>query len=135
VRLLARADAIAALLRSPEGADLLTAYRRAANILRIEEKKDGPHNAPPDPSRLLDPAEIDLDHSLGSVDQVVRLVQQEDFSAAMTELARLRAPLDAFFDRVTVNAPQADLRRNRLRLLNLVRGSMDRLADFSRIEG
>jgi glycyl-tRNA synthetase beta chain len=135
VRLLARADAIAALLRSPEGADLLTAYRRAANILRIEEKKDGPHDAPPDPSRLLDPAEIDLDHSLRSVDQVLRLVQQEEFAAAMTELARLRAPLDAFFDRVTVNAPQADLRRNRLRLLNLVRGSMDRLADFSRIEG
>jgi glycyl-tRNA synthetase beta chain len=135
VRLLARADAIAVLLRSPEGADLLTAYRRAANILRIEEKKDGPHNAPPDPSRLLDPAEIDLDHSLRSVDQVVRLVQQEEFAAAMTELARLRAPLDAFFDRVTVNAPQADLRRNRLRLLNRVRASMDRLADFSRIEG
>jgi glycyl-tRNA synthetase beta chain len=135
VRLLARADAIAALLRSPEGTDLLTAYRRAANILRIEEKKDGPHNAPPDPSRLLDPAEVDLDRSLRSVDQVVRLVQEEEFAAAMTELARLRAPLDAFFDRVTVNAPEADLRRNRLRLLNLVRGSMDRLADFSRIEG
>ena len=135
VRLLARADAISALLRSPEGADLLTAYRRAANILRIEEKKDGPHDAPPDPSRLHDPAEIDLDQSLRSVDQVIRLVQQEEFAAAMTELARLRTPLDAFFDRVTVNAPQADLRRNRLRLLNLVRASMDRLADFSRIEG
>jgi len=135
VRLLARADAIAALLRSPEGADLLTAYRRAANILKIEERKDGPHNAAPDPSRLLEPAEIDLDQSLRSVDQVLRLVQQEEFAAAMTELARLRAPLDAFFDRVTVNAPQADLRRNRLRLLNLVRASMDRLADFSRIEG
>jgi glycyl-tRNA synthetase beta chain len=135
VRLLARADAVAVLLRSPEGADLLTAYRRAANILRIEEKKDGPHNAPPDPSRLLDPAEVELDHALRAVDQVLRLVQQEEFAAAMTELARLRAPLDAFFDRVTVNAPEADLRRNRLRLLNLVRGSMDRLADFSRIEG
>jgi glycyl-tRNA synthetase beta chain len=135
VRLLARTAAITALLRSPEGADLLTAYRRAANILRIEEKKDGPHNAPPDPSRLLDPAEVDLDQSLRSVDRVVRLVQQEEFTVAMAELARLRAPLDAFFDRVTVNAPEADLRRNRLRLLNLVRGSMDRLADFSRIEG
>ena len=76
-----------------------------------------------------------IDKRLRSVDQVLRLVQQEEFAAAMTELARLRAPLDAFFDRVTVNAPQADLRRNRLRLLNLVRSSMDRLADFSRIEG
>jgi glycyl-tRNA synthetase beta chain len=135
VRLLARADAIAALLRSPEGADLLTAYRRAANILRIEERKDGPHDAAPDPSRFVDPAEIDLDHSLRAMDAVVWLVQQEQFTAAMTELARLRAPLDAFFDRVTVNAPQTDLRRNRLRLLHRVRGSMDRLADFSRIEG
>lgn len=135
VRLLARADAIAGLLRSPEGADLLTAYRRAANILRIEEKKDGPHDASPDGSRFVDPAEIDLDHALRAVDEVVRLVQQEHFTAAMTELARLRAPLDRFFDRVTVNAPEADLRRNRLRLLNQVRASMDRLADFSRIEG
>ncbi|HEY1935235.1 MAG TPA: glycine--tRNA ligase subunit beta [Acetobacteraceae bacterium] len=135
VRLLARADAIAALLRSPEGADLLTAYRRAANILRIEERKDGPHDAAPDASRFVDAAEIDLDHSLRAMDAVVGLVQQEQFTAAMTELARLRAPLDAFFDRVTVNAPEADLRRNRLRLLNLVRATMDRLADFSRIEG
>lgn len=135
VRLLARADAITALLRSPEGTDLLTAYRRAANILRIEEKKDGPHDAPPDPSLLQDPAEIALNHSLRSVDEVFDLVRREEFAAAMTALAGLRAPLDAFFDRVTVNAPQADLRRNRLRLLSLVRSSMDRLADFSRIEG
>ncbi len=53
----------------------------------------------------------------------------------MASLARLRAPLDAFFDRVTVNAPEPDLRLNRLRLLNLLRTTMDRVADFSRIEG
>ena len=134
-RLLARADAVAALLGSPDGADLLTAYRRAANILRIEERKDGPHDASPDPSLFVDPAEFDLDHSLRVVDEVVHLIRQEEFVAAMTALARLRAPLDAFFDRVTVNAPEPDLRRNRLRLVNRVRSSMDRLADFSRIEG
>ena len=117
------------------GASLLTAYRRAANILRIEERKDGPHRAPPDPSLFREPAEIDLGHVLGTMDEVVRLLEREQYSAAMTSLAGLRAPLDAFFDRVTVNAPEPDLRLNRLRLLNLLRATMDRVADFSRIEG
>jgi glycyl-tRNA synthetase beta chain len=136
-RLLARADAVADLLRSPEGvgASLLTAYRRAANILRIEERKDGPHRAPPDPSLFREPAEIELGHALGTMDEVVRLLEQEQYGAAMSSLARLRAPLDAFFDRVTVNAPEPDLRLNRLHLLNLLRATMDRVADFSRIEG
>jgi glycyl-tRNA synthetase beta chain len=61
VALLARTDAIAALLQTPDGANLLVAYRRAANILRIEEKKDGPHDAPPDPALFRETAEIDLD--------------------------------------------------------------------------
>jgi glycyl-tRNA synthetase beta chain len=117
------------------GASLLTAYRRAANILRIEERKDGPHRAPPDPSLFREPAEIDLGHVLGTMDEVVRLLEREQYSAAMTSLAGLRAPLDAYFDRVTVNAPEPDLRLNRLRLLNLLRATMDRVADFSRIEG
>ena len=120
---------------APVGANLLTAYRRAANILRIEERKDGPHRAPPEPALLREPAEIDLGHALGAMDEVVRLLEQERYGAAMTSLARLRAPLDAFFDHVTVNAPEPELRRNRLRLLNLLRATMDRVADFSRIEG
>jgi glycyl-tRNA synthetase beta chain len=135
IRLLARAEAVAGLLRSPDGADLLAAYRRAANILRIEERKDGPHRAPPDPSLFREPAEIELGHALGTMDEVIRLLDQEQYGAAMTSLARLRAPLDAFFDRVTVNAPEQNLRLNRLRLLNLLRATMDRVADFSRIEG
>jgi glycyl-tRNA synthetase beta chain len=134
-RLLARTDAVAALLRSPEGADLLTAYRRAANILRIEERKDGPHDGAPDISLFREQAEIDLNHAIATLDAVIELLRREEFAAAMTALARLRAPLDAFFEHVTVNAPEAELRRNRLRLLNRVRASMDRLADFSRIEG
>jgi len=152
-RLLARAEAVAELLSdtsppppsplpqgegeklAPVGASLLTAYRRAANILRIEERKDGPHRAPPDASLFREPAEIDLGHALGKMDEVIRLLEQEQYGAAMASLAKLRAPLDAFFDRVTVNAPDPDLRRNRLRLLNLLRATMDRVADFSRIEG
>jgi len=134
-RLLARADAVTGLVASPDGADLLTAYRRAANILRIEERKDGPHRAPPEPSLLQEQAEIDLGHALTATDAVGSLLAQEQYGAAMTELARLRSPVDAFFDRVTVNAPEPELRRNRLRLLNLLRATMDRVADFSRIEG
>jgi glycyl-tRNA synthetase beta chain len=134
-RLLARADALAGLLGPDAGADLLAAYRRAANILRIEERKDGPHRAPPDPSLFREPAEIDLGHALGTMDEVTRLLEQEQYGAAMTSLAQLRAPLDAFFNRVTVNAPEPELRLNRLRLLNLLRATMDRVADFSRIEG
>ena len=135
-RLLRPADAVAELLRSTrDGANLLTAYRRAANILRIEERKDGPHRAPPDPSLLPEPAEIDLGHALGAMDEVIGLLEREQYGAAMASLARLRAPLDAFFDRVTVNAPEPDLRRNRLRLLKQLRATMNRVADFSRIEG
>jgi glycyl-tRNA synthetase beta chain len=134
-RLLARADAVAGLLTDTGGTDLLTAYRRAANILRIEERKDGPHRASPDPSLFREPAEIDLGHALGAMDEVIGVLEQEQYGAAMTSLARLRAPLDAFFDRVTVNAPEPDLRLNRLRLLNLLRATMNRVADFSRIEG
>jgi glycyl-tRNA synthetase beta chain len=134
-RLLARTDAVAALLGTADGANLLIAYRRAANILRIEARKDGPHDAPPDPSLLREPAEIDLNHSLGAIAVVSDLLGREEFAGAMAELARLRAPLDVFFDQVTVNAPEPELRRNRLRLLHLVQATMDRVADFSRLEG
>jgi len=134
-RLLARSDAVAAFLGSEDGANLLVAYRRAANIVRIEERRDGPHTAPPDAALLREPAEVDLDHALRAVPVVLGLIEQEDFGGAMAGLASLRAPLDAFFETVTVNAPEPDLRRNRLRLLHRVRATMDRIADFSRIEG
>lgn len=135
VRLLARTDAVTALLASEDGANLLTAYRRAANILRIEERKDGPHDAAPDRDLLREPAELDLDQALQALPVILRRLDQEDFTGAMAGLAGLRAPLDSFFDRVTVNAQEPELRRNRLRLLNQVRVTMDRVADFSRIEG
>jgi glycyl-tRNA synthetase beta chain len=135
IALLARTEAVAALLKTPDGANLLTAYRRAANILRIEERKDGPFNDLPDPALYREDTEIELDHALSACDVVVQLLSDEAYEKAMTTMAALRAPLDAFFEKVTVNATEPDLRRNRLRLLNQVRSIMDQIADFSRIEG
>ncbi len=134
-RLLARAAAITGFLSQDDGANLLAAYRRAANILRIEEKKDGPHSQAPDPELLAEPAELALHLALGASDAIAKLVLDEDYAGAMTEMAKLRDKLDTFFADVTVNAPEPALRRNRLRLLNQVRTTMDRVADFSRIEG
>ncbi len=136
VRLLARTDALAGLLGTEDGANLLTAYRRAANILRIEEKRDGPHRNPPDPAFFIRDEERSLYEALAKAESgVKRGLDRENFTGAMTALAALRAPLDAFFDKVTVNAPEPDLRRNRLCLLNRVRVAMDQIADFSKIEG
>ena len=135
-RLLARAEAVAALLGSEDGNNLLTAYRRAANILRIEDRKDGPHAGEPEPSLLSQPEEIGLLRTLQAMQRTVPpLLGQEDFAQAMAVLAGLRQPLDAFFDKVTVNAPEPELRRNRLRLVHKVRATMDQIADFSKIEG
>jgi glycyl-tRNA synthetase beta chain len=135
VALLARTDAIAELLQSPDGSNLLTAYRRAANILRIEERKDGPYDSLPDADLFREPAEIDLDHALNASAVVISHLKEEAYGQAMTSMSRLRAPLDAFFEQVTVNAPDPALRANRLRVLARVRSIMDQIADFSRIEG
>ncbi len=135
-RLLARTDAVTAFLASEDGANLLTASRRAANILRIEERRDGPHDGPVDPALLAEPDESALAAALGVAEGVVELaLAKEDFAAAMAGLAALRVPLDGFFDRVTVNIAASELRRNRLRLLARVRAAMNRTADFSCIEG
>src|SRR4051794_6115716 len=136
VRLLARTEAVAAFLHSPDGADLLTGSRRAANIVRIEDKKDGPHRGEIDTDLLHEPAEQALDNRLARTEaELGPLLDDEKFAPAMGELAKLRPTLDAFFDHVTVNAPDPALRENRLRLLARVGAVMDRVADFSRIEG
>ena len=135
VALLARTDAIASLLQTADGTNLLTAYRRAANILRIEERKDGPFGDAPEVDFFRERAEFDLHQALGACSVVVKLLEDESYGPAMSTMASLRVPLDAFFEKVTVNAPNPDLRRNRLRLLNQVRSIMDQIADFSRIEG
>ncbi len=135
-RLLARTEALAALLGTDDGVNLLTAHRRAANILRIEDRKDGPHEGAADPASFRSNEERAVAAAIETLGaELPSMLATEQYSAAMSAMARLRPPLDAFFDHVTVNAPEPDLRRNRLRLLSSVRSTMDRVADFSRIEG
>lgn len=136
VRLLARTAAVSELLGTDTGATLLAAYRRAANILRIEAQKDGPAEGAPDPALFREAEERALADITATVAATVeRESAVERFAAAMAAMARLRAPLDAFFDRVTVNAPDPHVRRNRLRLLTQLRNMMNQIADFSQIEG
>lgn len=136
VRLLARTEAVTALLGTEGGANLLAAYRRAANILRIEERKDGPHSQPPDPALLELDEERAVAATLDAVEPQIRSdLATEAFGSAMSAMARLRAPLDTFFDKVTVNDLRQDVRRNRLRLLSRVRAVTNLAADFSKIEG
>ncbi|MFA7439751.1 MAG: glycine--tRNA ligase subunit beta [Sphingomonadaceae bacterium] len=137
VRLLARVRALQDFVETDDGASLLAGYRRATNILRIEEKKDGREYAPVvDAALLTEPAEQALDAALTRADaEVSNLVKTEDFTAAMSALATLRPMVDAFFDDVTVNAADAGLRANRLALLARLRATANRLADFARIAG
>lgn len=137
VRLRARVDALGALLDSEDGRNLLTAYRRAANILRIEEKKDGiSHAADVDATLLVQAEEKALWTAISSVKpDAEAALAKEDFTGACRALAQLRYPVDSFFDKVTVNADDKKLRSNRLRLLSSIRGVLDRVAEFSRIEG
>jgi glycyl-tRNA synthetase beta chain len=136
VRLLARSEAVAAMLGTADGANLLVAFRRAANILRIEEKKDGPHDRPVDAARLEAAEERALAEALDRAEPVVvARLEAEEFAAAMAEFAALRPWVDAFFDKVTVNDPRPEVRLNRLALLARLRAVMGRVADFARIEG
>jgi glycyl-tRNA synthetase beta chain len=135
-RLLARTEAVAAMLGTEDGANLLAAAKRAANILRIEEKKDGSFSPDVDPGLLSLPAEKSLAACLDSVAPAVAdAIAQESFGPAMASLSSLRAPLDDFFASVTVNDERPELRRNRLRLLSCVRAAMSLAADFSKIDG
>ncbi len=136
VRLLARAAALETMLATPDGANLLAAYKRAANILRIETRRDGPHDGPVEPGLLALPAEAALAEAVEARSaEVAAALGREDFLAAMAALATLRAPLDAFFETVIVNDPEPKLRTNRLRLLRRLCASMEAVADVSKIEG
>lgn len=135
-RLLARAQALETMLETEDGKNLLAATRRAANILRIEDRKDGPHEGAPDPALFAQPEEQALAATLDRVEPAVeKAFAEERFTDAMREAASLRAPLDKFFEGVTVNAPDAPLRLNRLRLLSRLVRMMRLIADFSQIEG
>lgn len=137
VRVMLLADALEAFLASEDGANLRTAHARAVNILRIEERRDGRvHDDAPDAVFFAAAEERALAAALDAVEPTLaRELAEERFTEAMATLAALRAPLDAFFDRVTVNDPDPALRANRLRLLARVRRAMARVADFSKLEG
>ena len=137
VRLLERVRALEAFVEGDDGANLLVAYRRAANIVRIEEKKDKARfDGALDESRFCQDEEQSLFAALNDAAATARpALEAEEFGGAMAALAKLRQPVDAFFDKVTVNADDPALRENRLRLLSRIGATLGEVADFSRIEG
>nr|WP_313633439.1 glycine--tRNA ligase subunit beta [Brevundimonas naejangsanensis] len=137
VRIVRRVEALAAFLATDDGANLLAGYKRAAQLLKAEEKKGplpqgavatGLPNQPAEETALAFAA-------AAAASAVDAALEAEDFAAAMTALARLRAPVDAFFTAVMVNSDVAEERENRLKLLGQVRGVMNRVADFGQIAG
>ncbi len=144
VRLLARVHALQAFIGTPDGTNLLAGYKRAANILKKEDWTDMPSplqggglgGGHPGPSHTPEPAEKALIDALAqAAPRAAQAVQAEDFAAAMAALASLRAPIDAFFENVTVNDTDPAKRAARLDLLAAFRGAVHAVADFSRIEG
>lgn len=137
VRLLARVDALSAFVATDDGANLLAAHKRATNILRIEEKKDGAsYQGTPNESAFVEDAERTLFNALTDAGATSKaLVADEKFSDAMSALAQLREPLDVFFEAVLVNADDKTVRENRLKLLSQIQSVMGEIADFSKIEG
>jgi len=131
-----RVRAIQSSMATAEFVNLLAGYRRAANILRIEQSREQPgvFDDDPDPALFQTFEETSLANNLAGAGSLIgRHLGWNDFAAAMAAMAALRAPLDAFFAAVMVNAPEPALRRNRLRLLRQVRDTMNRIADFSQI--
>jgi len=132
-----RVEALGKFLVSDDGKSLLAGIKRATNILRIEEKKDGKtYHGKPDNHLYLQPEERQLAAAINAVKQeAAKAVAREDFEGAMAVIAKLRPDVDAFFDKVTVNVEMADRRENRLKLLNEIREATAAVADFSKVEG
>lgn len=135
VSLLKRVEALQSFLAGEDGSNLLTAYRRAANILKAEDKKGGKAD-------IVDPSIFALDEEkallralIETMGEMESALQAEDYMGAMTVFARLRAPVDAFFDKVKVNDDDAAVRGNRLALLDELTQTTRKIADFSVIEG
>jgi glycyl-tRNA synthetase beta chain len=137
VRLVTRVEALQSFLKSDDGANLLAGYKRASNILKIEEKKDGKTFISEVSEKLLsEAAEKALFAALAKARAAITpALEKEDFAAAMAQMAALRAPVDVFFEAVKVNADDKQVRENRLNLLASLRATLHQVADFSRIEG
>jgi glycyl-tRNA synthetase beta chain len=132
-----RVEALGKFLDAEDGKNLLAGYKRATNIIRIEEKKDGrDYTGAPDPALYQLAEEKALAETIDvAKGEATRAVAAEDFEGAMRAMAKLRPYVDAFFDKVTVNVEDKPLRENRLKLLNEIRAATRAVADFSRIEG
>jgi glycyl-tRNA synthetase beta chain len=132
-----RIEALGKFLDTEDGKNLLAGTKRAANILRIEEKKDNTsYTGAPDAGLLDQPEEKELARAIGVAEaEADQAVKREDFADAMTAMSKLRPHVDAFFEKVTVNVDDKNLRANRLRLLNEIREATRAVADFSKIEG
>ncbi len=132
-----RVEALGHFLDTDDGKNLLVGYRRATNILRDEEKKDKrSYEGGPDEKLLTAAEEKALASAIARTEsEVAAALKKEDFAGAMTAISKLRAPVDAFFEKVTVNAEDKKVRENRLKLLDRIRSATLSVADFSRIEG
>ncbi|HEX2655277.1 MAG TPA: glycine--tRNA ligase subunit beta [Xanthobacteraceae bacterium] len=132
-----RVEALGRFLETDDGKNLLAGYKRATNIIRIEEKKDTRSYAgAPNPALYNQAEERALAEAIEIAKQdASTAIAREDFAGAMTAMAKLRPAVDAFFDKVTVNADDKTVRENRLKLLNEIREATRAVADFSRIEG
>jgi glycyl-tRNA synthetase beta chain len=137
IRLVARMRALGEFLGTDDGANMLTAYKRASNIVRAEEKKDkAGFDGTVDAKKLQEAEEKNLHEALSDQAGVITAcMSREDFAGAMAAVANLRGPVDDFFDKVTVNADDPILRQNRLRLLSQIRSALSTVADFSKLEG
>lgn len=136
VSIVDRVEALGKFLDTDDGKNLLAGTKRAANILRIEEKKDGKaYDGAPDPSLYSLAEEKTLAKAIDQVKtEASAAVGQEDFAGAMSAMAKLRPAVDAFFDKVKVNDDNAEVRENRLKLLNEIRVATRAVADFSKIQ-
>ncbi|MEA2994002.1 MAG: glycyl-tRNA synthetase beta chain [Alphaproteobacteria bacterium] len=137
VLIVRRVEALGKFLDTDDGKNLLAGVKRATNIIRIEEKKDGKsYTGAPDAKAYQQDEERALaDAITAAKKEATAAVAREDFAAAMSAMAKLRPHVDAFFDKVTVNVDDKPLRENRLKLLNEIREATRAVADFSRIEG
>ncbi len=139
VMIVKRVNALNDFIKTEDGTNLLAGYKRAVNIVTIEEKKDGPgieYSGEVDESFFEHDEEKNLSAELKTAKAAAATALKiEDFSAAMAAMAPLRGPVDAFFDAVIVNADDPIIRRNRLCMLNQIRKTLGQVADFSKIEG
>jgi len=132
-----RVEALGTFLDTEDGKNLLAGYKRATNILRIEERRDkAEYTGEPSAELYRQAEEWELAHAIDTAAaEATAAVAREDFAAAMSAMAKLRPHVDAYFDKVTVNVDDAPVRANRLRLLNQIRVATHTVADFSKIEG